>query len=253
LLQADQRKDQFLALLAHELRNPLAAIGYALADSKSTVRTPAQREHAQEVIERQFATMSRLLDDLLDVSRMTMGKLELKEAPTEFVAVLETALEAARPSLAARGHTLSLDLPTEPLWPMADSTRLAQVFANLLVNSSKYTDPGGRLEISARVETGQVAVRVRDNGIGIPREMLPRLFAPFFQGHNGNGRAEGGLGIGLSLARGLVSLHRGTIEAFSEGPNRGSEFIVRLPAGLGPPAQPGKTAPINRRAPCLSP
>ena len=236
LLEADHRKDEFLALLAHELRNPLAPIRYALAGAKSAARTPAQRAHAERVIERQVANMSRLLDDLLDVSRMSMGKLELKRQPTELVALLEAAVEAARPGLEAKAHTLAIDLPLEPVWLFADPMRLTQVFSNLIINSAKYTDAGGRIEVSASVEGQRVSVKVRDNGIGIAREMLPRVFAPYFQGDSR--RAEGGLGIGLSLARGLLMLHDGSIEAFSEGPNRGSEFVVQLPLGLARSAQP---------------
>jgi PAS domain S-box-containing protein len=249
LLEADHRKDEFLALLAHELRNPLAPIRYALAGSKSATQTPAQRAHADEVIERQVANMSRLLDDLLDVSRMTIGKLELKRQPTELNTVLEAAIEAARPSLVARGHTLSVDPPTQPVWLMADPMRLAQVFSNLLINSAKYTNVGGRIRIRTSLEDQKVTVRVRDNGIGIAREMLPRLFTPFFQGEAINWRAEGGLGIGLSLARGLVTLHGGSIEAFSEGKNQGSEFVVRLPAGLTSPTEPSSTEPAAHETP----
>jgi PAS domain S-box-containing protein len=232
LLEADHRKDEFLALLAHELRNPLAPIRYALASVKSAALTPAQRTHAEQVIERQVANMSRLLDDLLNVSRVSMGKLALKKQHTELKAVLDAAVEAAQPSLDAKGHALSISLPSEPVFLVADPMRLAQVFSNLLINSAKYTDAGGRIEISAGADGEKVMVRVRDNGIGIPSEMLPRLFAPFFQGDAVPWRAEGGLGIGLSLARGLLSLHGGSIEAFSAGANKGSEFVVQLPVAL---------------------
>jgi signal transduction histidine kinase/ActR/RegA family two-component response regulator len=249
LLEADHRKDEFLALLAHELRNPLAPIRYALASAKSAARTPAQRAHAEEVIDRQIANMSRLLDDLLDVSRVSMGKLELKRQPTELTAVLDAAVEAARPILETKGHTLAIDLPMEPVWLMADPMRLAQVFSNLVINSAKYTDAGGRIEISASVAGERVTVRIRDNGIGIARETLPRLFAPFFQGDGISARAEGGLGIGLSLARGLVTLHGGSIEAFSEGMNQGSEFLVQLPGGLAQYVQPMSAEPVVHETP----
>ena len=238
LLEADHRKDDFLALLAHELRNPLAPIRYAIASVKNVPRNSAQRAHAEEVIERQVAHMSRLLDDLLDVSRITMGKLELKKQPTELNAVLDAAVEAARPTLDAKGHTLSLDPPAPPVWLVADPVRLTQVFSNLLINAAKYTDAGGRIDMTASVDGGKVTVRVRDNGVGISREMLPRLFVPFFQGDALTWRAEGGLGVGLSLVRGLVTLHGGNIEAFSEGANKGSEFVVQLPAGGTPPREP---------------
>jgi PAS domain S-box-containing protein len=249
LLEADHRKDEFLALLAHELRNPLAPIRYALASAKSAARTPAQRAHAEEVIDRQIANMSRLLDDHLDVSRMSMGKLELKRQPTELTAVLDAAVEAARPIFETKGHTLTIDLPMEPVWLMADPMRLAQVFSNLVINSAKYTDAGGRIEISASAAGEEVTVRIRDNGIGIAREILPRLFAPFFQCDGISARAEGGLGIGLSLARGLVTLHGGSIEAFSEGMNQGSEFLVQLPGGLAESVQPMSAEPVAHEPP----
>ncbi|HYX75429.1 MAG TPA: PAS domain S-box protein [Steroidobacteraceae bacterium] len=249
LLEADHRKDEFLALLAHELRNPLAPIRYAIASVKSASRTSAQRAQAEEVIERQVAHMSRLLDDLLDVSRITMGKLELKQQPVELNTVLEAAVEAVRPSLDIKGHSLSLDLPAQPVWLMADPVRMSQVFSNLLINAVKYTDAGGRIDVSASVDPGKVTVRVRDNGAGIAREMLPRLFVPFFQGDALSWRAEGGLGVGLSLVRGLVSLHGGTIEAFSEGANKGSEFIVQLTASGTPPVQPVRTKPAAQEPP----
>jgi PAS domain S-box-containing protein len=249
LLDADHRKDEFLALLAHELRNPLAPIRYALASARSAAGTPAQHAHAEEVIDRQIANMSRLLDDLLDASRMSMGKLELKRQPTELIAVLDAAVEAARPIFEAKAHTVAIDLPMEPVWLVADPLRLAQIFSNLVINSAKYTDAGGRIEISASVAGENVTVRVRDNGIGIAREILPRLFTPFFQGEAVSSRAEGGLGIGLSLARGLVTLHGGSIEAFSEGVNQGSEFVVQLPGALAQSAQPINTEPVMRETP----
>lgn len=241
LLEADHRKDVFIALLAHELRNPLAPIRYALASSRSAGRTPAQRSHAEAVIERQVARMSRLLDDLLDVSRITMGKLELKREPTELIAVLDAALEAAHPSLEAKGHCLSVDLPSQPVWLMADAMRLAQVFSNLLINAAKYTDAGGRIYLGAIFDGEKITVRVRDNGIGIPPELLPRVFSPFFQGDALAWRAEGGLGVGLSLARGLVTLHGGNIEVSSDGANQGSEFVVHLPGSASGPARPVAT------------
>ena len=240
LIEADHRKDDFLALLAHELRNPLAPIRYAIASVKNVPRTSLQRAHAEEVIERQVAHMSRLLDDLLDVSRITMGKLELKKQPTELNAVLDAAVEATRPSLDAKGHALSLDLPEQPVWLMADPVRLTQAFSNLLINAAKYTDAGGRIDVRASVVGGKATVRVRDNGVGIAPEMLPRLFVPFFQGDALTWRAEGGLGVGLSLVRGLVTLHGGNIEGFSEGANKGSEFVVQLPVGAAPPEEPAR-------------
>jgi PAS domain S-box-containing protein len=228
---ADRRKDEFLALLAHELRNPLASIRYALAANRKPARTPEQRKQADEIIERQVTHMSRLLDDLLDVSRITRGKLELKKTRTELTSIIGAAIETARPMLDANQHHLSLDLPSQPVQLEADVVRLAQVFSNLLINAAKYTDPGGRIQLRAVEERGSVVVSVSDNGIGMSAELLPRLFNMFFQSHQALGRAEGGLGVGLSLVRGLVMLHGGSIEARSEGPGRGSEFIVRLPTG----------------------
>jgi PAS domain S-box-containing protein len=231
LHEADRRKDEFLALLAHELRNPLAPIRYALATSRKAGRTLEQQKRAEEVIERQVAHMSRLLDDLLEVSRITHGTLELKKSRTELTVVLGAAIEAARPILDSRHHTLSLDLPKQTVRLEADPVRLAQVFSNLLINAAKYTDAGGSIELRATREESAVVVAVRDNGIGISADMMPRLFTLFSQAHTALARSEGGLGVGLALARGLVALHGGRVEARSDGPGRGSEFIVRLPTG----------------------
>jgi PAS domain S-box-containing protein len=226
---ADRRKDEFLALLAHELCNPLAPIRYALAANKKPGRTPEQRRQAEEIIERQVTHMSRLLEDLLDIARITRGTLELKKTRTELPSVIGAAIETARPMLDAKHHTLALDLPTQPLQLEADVVRLAQVFSNLLLNAAKYTDPGGRIQLRAHQEKNEIVVSVRDNGIGIPPDMLPRLFAMFSQAHAAIGRSEG-LGVGLSLVRGIIKLHGGSVEGRSDGPGTGSEFIVRLPA-----------------------
>jgi PAS domain S-box-containing protein len=232
LREADRRKNEFLALLAHELRNPLAPIRYALATSRKAGRTLEQRTRAEEVIERQVAHMSRLLDDLLDVSRITHGTLELRKSRTELTLVLAAAIEAARPILDSKHHTLSLDLPEQTVRLEADPVRLAQVFSNLLINAAKYTDAGGSIELRATREVSAVVVAVRDNGMGISADMMPRLFTFFSQAHTALGRSEGGLGVGLALARGLVALHGGRVEARSDGPGRGSEFIVRLPVSV---------------------
>jgi PAS domain S-box-containing protein len=232
---ADRRKDEFLALLAHELRNPLAPIRYALAANKKPGRTPEQCRQAEGIIERQVMHMSRLLDDMLDISRITRGVLELKRTRTELTSVIGAAIETARPMLDEKQHSLALDLPTEPVQLEADVVRLAQVFSNLLINAAKYTDPGGRIQLRARSQGSEVLVAVSDNGIGIPKDLLPRVFDMFFQSHSALARAEGGLGVGLSLVRGLVRLHGGSVEARSDGSARGSEFIVRLP--LGPASQ----------------
>jgi len=231
LRDADRRKDEFLALLAHELRNPLAPIRYALAANRKSGRTPEQRKRAEEIIERQVTHMSRLLDDLLDVSRITRSTLELKKTLTELTSIVGSAIETARPFLDTKRHTLTVDLPKQAVRLDADAVRLAQVFSNLLINAAKYTDPGGHIQLRAVREGSQIVVAVRDDGIGIAADMMPRLFAMFSQAKAALGRSEGGLGIGLSLVRGLVTLHGGSVEARSDGPGCGSEFIVRLPAG----------------------
>jgi PAS domain S-box-containing protein len=241
LRDADRRKNEFLALLAHELRNPLAPIRYALATSNKQGRTAEQRRRAEEVIERQVAHMSHLLDDLLDVSRITRGTLALKKCPTELTSVLGAAIESARPLLDAKRHALHLNLSKEPVRLEADPVRLAQVFCNLLINAAKYTDPGGEIELRTEREGAEVVVKVRDNGIGISEDMLPRLFTPFTQARSAVERSEGGLGVGLSLVRGLVTLHGGSVRARSAGPNRGSEFTVRLPVGEPAPESASDT------------
>ena len=232
LREAARRKDEFLALLAHELRNPLAPIRYALATARKAGRTLEQRRRAEEVIERQLAHMSHLLDDLLDISRITHGTLDLKRTPTELGLVVATAIETARPILDAKHHTFTLELPKQPVPLAADAVRLSQVFSNLLINAAKYTDPGGQIQLRALQQGKEIVVRVRDNGIGIPAQMMPRLFRLFSQGHTEPGRKEGGLGVGLALVRGLVTLHGGSVDAASEGIGRGSEFTVRLPVVL---------------------
>jgi PAS domain S-box-containing protein len=248
LREADRRKDEFLALLAHELRNPLAPIRYALAAAKKPGRTREQQRRAEEIIERQIAHMSRLLDDLLDISRITHGTLALQRSRAELTLVIGAALETARPMIEAKHHTLSLDLPRHPVQLEADAVRLAQVFANLLINAAKYTDRGGQLQLRAREEGGEVIVVVRDNGIGIAPEMMPRLFTLFTQGRATQGRSQEGLGVGLALVRGLVELHGGRVEAHSDGPGRGSEFTVRLPVGAAVTETPAAEAATEETA-----
>jgi PAS domain S-box-containing protein len=251
LREADRRKDEFLALLAHELRNPLAPIRYSLAANRKSGKTPEQQHRADEIIERQVAHMSHLLDDLLDVSRITRSALQLKKHPTEIGLVISAAIETARPILEAKHHTLSLDLPKETVSLEADAVRLAQVFSNLLINAAKYTDPGGRVELRAVRSEREVIVTIRDNGMGISPDMMPRLFTMFSQAQPALGRAEGGLGVGLALARGLVALHGGSLDACSDGPGKGSEFMVRLPAEAPPAEVPaGKAFPEPATAGC---
>jgi PAS domain S-box-containing protein len=244
LREADRRKDEFLAILAHELRNPLAPIRYALAISKQPGRSAEQQRQAEEVVERQVEHMSRLLEDLLDVSRITHGTLELRKVRVDLASIVGSAIEAAQPLLDAKRHVLELELPDEPIRLDADPVRMAQVFANLLVNAAKYTDPGGQIRLGARRDGSDVVVSVQDSGIGIAPEMMPRLFTLFAQAGTALERSEGGLGIGLALAQGLLALHGGSIEAQSEGRHHGSRFDVRLPVSpatletpVAPPVQ----------------
>jgi PAS domain S-box-containing protein len=239
LREADRRKDEFLALLAHELRNPLAPIRYALAANKKTGQTRERRRQNDEIIERQIDHMSRLLDDLLDVSRIRHGTLELNRRAIELSAVVSTAIETARPALNAKHHHLSVDMPEQAVRLYADAVRLAQVFSNLLINAAKYTDPGGHVQLVVTREQDEAVISIRDNGVGLSAELLPRLFTIFSQERTTLGRAEGGLGLGLSLVRAITTLHGGAVEARSEGPGKGSEFTVRLPIDTG------ATASIN--------
>jgi signal transduction histidine kinase/DNA-binding response OmpR family regulator len=234
LRQADRRKDEFLATLAHELRNPLAPIRHAAKLAQKPAITPAQLKWSHDVIDRQVEHMSRLLDDLLDVSRITRGSLELRRQRLLLADHVHAALEATRPLIEAKEHRIEVDLAdSTPLHVDADPVRLVQIFSNLLTNAAKYTDAGGLIRVTARVAGENVEVSVRDNGIGIPADMLPRVFDMFSQATSALERSEGGLGIGLSLVRGLVHLHNGTIEARSAGPGQGSEFVVRIARSLG--------------------
>ncbi|HEV2268107.1 MAG TPA: PAS domain S-box protein [Steroidobacteraceae bacterium] len=231
LREADRRKDEFLAVLAHELRNPLAPIRYAVAMARKESRSESERLQAQSIIERQVAHMSRLLDDLLDVSRITRGALVLRRSSVDLASVVALAQEAVRPLVEAHGHNLTVKLPEKHVRLVADPARLAQVLANLLINAAKYTNAGGRIELDATREGGELVIVVRDNGIGISAQMMPRMFVLFAQGSTALERSDGGLGIGLSLVRGLVELHGGTVTAHSKGVGQGSAFTVRLPIG----------------------
>jgi PAS domain S-box-containing protein len=231
LQEADSRKNEFLALLAHELRNPIAPIRYALAMARKPGISAEQRMRAEDIIDRQAAHMGRLLDDLLDVSRITRGSLELRKSPTTLDAAVSTAVESAQPFMDAKHHALKVDLPDHTVRLEADPARLAQILSNLLINAAKFTPEGGRIELEATNGPEEVVVTVRDNGIGIGPELMPRLFTLLAQAQPALDRAENGLGVGLALVRGLVHLHGGTVEAKSAGPGRGSEFIVRLPVG----------------------
>jgi len=226
---ADRRKDEFLATLAHELRNPLAPIRQAALISKAPTATDAQKRWSHDVIDRQVQHMSLLLDDLLDISRVTRGTLALRMQSTELATVIESAVETARPTIDTKRHVLSVDIPAEPVHFTADPLRVAQVLSNLLTNAAKYTDPEGQIRITACCVGEDVVICVVDSGIGISAAALPRVFNMFSQVHSNTDRSEGGLGIGLSLAKGLIELHGGTIEASSAGLGSGSEFTVRLP------------------------
>jgi PAS domain S-box-containing protein len=240
LKEADRRKNEFLATLAHELRNPLAPIRNAVQVLKAEGSPHADLAWGKDVIDRQVQVMARLLEDLLDVSRISRNNLELRSERIELAAVLEAALETSRPNIQAGGHQLTVTLPPEPVYLDADPVRLAQVFANLLNNAAKYTEDGGRIWLTARRDGAQVVVSVRDTGIGMAPEMLPRVFEIFAQSRRALERAQGGLGIGLSLVKGLVELHGGTIEAHSAGFGRGSEFVVHLPTAAAPPSRPAE-------------
>jgi PAS domain S-box-containing protein len=230
LRQADRRKDEFLATLAHELRNPLAPIRHAAKLAQKSSVTAAQLQWSHDVIDRQVDHMSHLLDDLLDISRITRGSLSLRKQTLLLKDYLHAAVEATRPFIESKAHRVDLTLPeSETLWVDADPVRLVQVFSNLLTNAAKYTDARGWIRVSARVIDAQIEVSVRDNGIGITADVLPRVFDMFSQATSALERSEGGLGIGLSLVRGLIQLHDGSIEARSDGAGCGSEFVVRLP------------------------
>jgi len=229
LLDADRRKDEALATLAHELRNPLAPIrNAALILQTKAADTPA-RELAVAIIQRQVQSMALLLDELLDISRITRGSLVLQVQRVSLKAVLDNALEIARPMITARRHELDIHLPPGPVEIDADPLRLSQAVANLLTNAAKYTDPGGHIELGASVDESGVTVVVKDSGIGLEPESLAGIFAMFSQVKGALSRSEGGLGIGLALVKGLVELHGGTVAASSGGLGQGSEFRVHLP------------------------
>ena len=244
LLEADRRKDEFLATLAHELRNPLAPIRTGLELMRLTQDDPATLEEIRITMERQTQQLITLVDDLLDISRITRGKLELRRCRVELGEVVESAVEASRPFIDEAGHELTVSIPEAPIIMNADPHRLAQVLTNLLGNAAKYTPDGGRIGLSARRENGSVAISVRDNGIGIPANMLERIFELFAQIDRPMEKGYTGLGIGLTLVKSLVEMHGGRIEVHSEGPNQGSEFTVHLPI-LDAESPETRSAPPN--------
>jgi signal transduction histidine kinase len=229
LTAADQQKDEFLALLAHELRNPLAPIRNAVYILQRKNPPEPEVQWGLDVIERQLQQMIRLIDDLLDLSRITRSTLDLRQERIDLAEVLQGAVETSLPLIEAGGQDFVVTLPPELIALDADPIRLAQVIANLLNNASKYTERGGHIWLTAERQGGDAVVTVRDTGIGIPAEMLPRIFEMFMQGDQSRDRAQGGLGVGLTLAKRIVELHGGTITAHSDGPGQGSMFIVRLP------------------------
>jgi len=229
LQEANHRKDEFLAMLAHELRNPLAPIRTAVQLLRLKELTEPHRRRARDVIERQVEHLVNLIDDLLDVSRITRGMITLQLEPVLIGAIVARAVETARPAIDAHRHALEVDLPDELISVEGDKTRLVQVIANILHNAAKFMDPGGRIRLSVRRDGQQAVIKISDTGIGIAPDLMPKIFELFTQVHSKSERAQGGLGIGLALVRRLTEMHGGTVAVFSEGAGRGAEFTVRLP------------------------
>lgn len=232
--QADKQKDEFLAILAHELRNPLAPATNALHILQLKAPPIPELQWAREVIATQIQRMTRLIDDLMDVSRITSNKLTLRVERVELARVIEEALTTSRPFIDESQHQLSVVLPKEPVLLNADLVRMAQVLSNLLINAAKYTNPGGTISLRVERQDGEAVITIKDSGIGIPPELLPRIFDMFMQGDRTLTRTHGGLGIGLTLVKRLVDMHGGSVEAWSEGKDKGSEFTIRIPALADP-------------------
>jgi len=253
LLEADRRKDEFLAVLAHELRNPLAPMRNALELLRMKADPDVQLQHPREIIDRQLHHLSRLVDDLLDLSRVTQGRIQLRCSRVPIAVVIAHAVETSAPLIIGAGHELDVRVPQDPLYVQADVTRLAQIISNLLNNAAKYTPRGGRITLSAVLEAQEICVEVADTGIGIASDMLPRIFDMFVQADRSLEHTQDGLGIGLTLVSRLVHMHGGTVEASSEGPGRGSRFRVRLPLAphetvdVGLPARPAPASAPRRR------
>jgi signal transduction histidine kinase/ActR/RegA family two-component response regulator len=227
--EADRRKDEFLAMLAHELRNPLTPIKTALEIIHRGLGDERRRDWALEVIDRQLAQLTRIIDDLLELGRIVNGKITLKRESTSLRAVVSQALEVARPAINAAQHTLQVNLPVQEIRLHIDRGRMAQAISNLLTNAAKFTAPGGVISLVGTRTTDGVDIRVKDSGRGIDHDLLPRVFDIFVQGATDLARSEGGLGVGLSVVRRVVELHGGTVQAFSEGKDKGSEFVLTLP------------------------
>jgi two-component system CheB/CheR fusion protein len=241
LKETDRQKNEFLALLAHELRNPLASIGNAIEILGAVDSRDARLTDSRDTIAREVQHLSRVLEDLLDLSRLTRDRLVLRRAAVKLADVVRESAVTSKPYVHVNGHRLSVNLPSQDVWLNADPVRLCQVFSNLLINAAKYTRGQGLISLTANIEAGQVSIHVCDNGIGIPKELLGRIFEIFAQGESSN--VQGGLGIGLALVKSLVELHNGTVEAKSDGNGKGSEFIVRLPI-IAPPAERA-AGPVN--------
>ncbi len=228
LKEADRRKDVFIAVLAHELRNPVAALHAGMHLLKKRADTD-QAAYIRKRMERQLAHLRRLVDDLLDTSRIVEGKISLQKEHIDLATILHSAIEASQANIDAANHSFTADMPSETVWLVADHTRVAQIVANLLNNAARYTPPGGTISLEARREGEHALIAVRDNGLGIPPELQARIFEIFAQVEGHQDRAAGGLGIGLALVRQLVDLHRGSIKVTSDGPGQGSCFTVRIP------------------------
>ena len=249
LQEADHRKNDFLAILAHELRNPLAPVRNALHILRVKSMPDPELQWAREVIERQAQQMTRMVDDLFDISRIERGKVKLDKEPVAVASIVERAVEEVRPLAEERKHQLTVALPAEAAWVDADRQRLTQVVVNILVNAVKYTAEGGQIHLGVERVADDVVFKFRDTGIGIPAELLPRIFEPFTQEQQSEDRVGGGLGIGLALVRNLVDLHGGRVQAFSAGRGKGSEFVMHLPVLKASPI----AINIDKKAPDLSP
>ena len=246
LQETNQRKDEFLAMLSHELRNPLAPIRNAVEVIRRLAPPDPTLTMARDVIDRQVAHLARLVEELLDVSRISQGKIALRKEPVELGRVIAHSVETARPPIDARGQLLTVTQPATPVWLSADFARLSQVVANLLNNASKFTGEGGRIELTASATQGEACITVRDNGAGIDPELLPKVFQLFVQGERALDRGQGGLGIGLTLVQRLVELHGGRVAATSEGLGRGATFSVTLPCIAA--VEPRRPAPPAAKA-----
>jgi two-component system CheB/CheR fusion protein len=258
LKATDRRKDEFLATLAHELRNPLAPLANGLQLLRRMPDEPDQRAQCLAMMDRQFAQLVRLVDDLMEVSRITQGKIALRKEPVDLAQIVQQAVETSRPLIAAASHELVVELPDEPIVLDADAVRVAQVLSNLLNNAAKYTEDGGSIRLEAARRDGEAVISVQDTGMGIAPDLLPRIFDLFAQGEPATEQTRGGLGIGLMLVKRLAEMHAGSVSAESDGPGKGSRFVVRLPlavaaSGAARPTgradtsvQPSAVAPLDR-------